>query len=251
MALDAYEATGQLKRVSQRTDWISNTVVLEREPTPTKPGITQISLNPSQTLDKAILCPKYLHKLHGMQYMSVKDIQEAFQNIPLSLRSSLMTTTFRPWGRHRWTRPPFGIIWGYYPLHPKNGSAEFIWYWPPSHQCCDEILIPGCVVNNTEARIDHERNLINVLKEFVQCHVKLHVNKMKLLVRKAIFMSHVTNTDGFQPNPVTVKAIIAMPTPTDKEAVSRFIGAINYLAKFCPQLSSVTQPLYNLTNPMI
>lgn len=74
---------------------------------------------------------------------------------------------------------------------------------------------------------------------------------MKLLVRKAIFMSHVTNTDGFQPNPVTVKAIIAMPTPTDKEAVSRFIGAINDLAKFCPQLSSVTQPLYNLTNPMV
>ncbi|RMX55270.1 hypothetical protein pdam_00021349 [Pocillopora damicornis] len=147
LALDAYEATGQLKRVSQRTDWISNTVVLEREPTPTKPGITRISLNPSQTLDKAIRCSKYLHKLHGMQYMSVIDIQEAFQNIPLSLRSSLMTTTFRPWG--------------YYPLHPKNGSAEFIWYWPPRHQCCDEILIPGCVANNTEARIDHERNLIN------------------------------------------------------------------------------------------
>ena len=36
-ALDTYEATGQLVRVSQPTDWISNMVVREREPTPTKP----------------------------------------------------------------------------------------------------------------------------------------------------------------------------------------------------------------------
>ena len=32
-----------------------------------------------------------------------------------------------------------------------------------------------------------------------------------------------------------------------KQAVRRFLGAINYLSKFCPQLSSVTQPLRDLT----
>lgn len=38
-----------------------------------------------------------------------------------------------------------------------------------------------------------------------------------------------------------------MLTPTDKQGIRRFLGAINYLSKFCPQLSSVTQPLINLT----
>lgn len=59
-----------------------------------------ICLDPSQTLNKAIRRPKYiiptleenLHKLHGMKYMTVIDVKEAFQNIPLTLRSSLMTT---------------------------------------------------------------------------------------------------------------------------------------------------------------
>ena len=60
-------------------------------------------------------------------------------------------------------------------------------------------------------------------------------------------MSHVTTTDGLQPNPVTVKAMITMPTPTEKQAVRRFLGNINYLAKFCSELSSVTQLQYNLT----
>jgi len=33
----------------------------------------------------------------------------------------------------------------------------------------------------------------------------------------------------------------------DKQGVRRFLEAINYLSKFCPQLSTVTQPLPNLT----
>ena len=37
-----------------------------------------------------------------------------------------------------------------------------------------------------------------------------------------------------------------MPTLIDQQAVRRFLRAINYLAKFCPKLSDVTQPLRNL-----
>ena len=60
----------------------------------------------------------------------------------------------------------------------------------------DDILVPGCGVTDIEARIDHDRNLIAVLERFEQNHVKLNVNKMKFLVRKATFMGHVLTTDG-------------------------------------------------------
>ena len=58
VALDTYKATSQLIRVSQPTDWISNMVVREREPTPTKLGKVRICLDPSQTFNKAIRHPK-------------------------------------------------------------------------------------------------------------------------------------------------------------------------------------------------
>ena len=86
-----------------------------------------------------------------------------------------------------------------------------------------------------------------MLGGFEQRHVKLNFNKMKFLIRKATFMSHVTTMDGPQLNPVTVKAIIAMPTPTESQEVCQFLGAINYLGKFCSQLSSVTELLCNLS----
>ena len=117
-ALDTYEATGHLVRVSQPTEWISNMVVRERPATPTKPGKMRVCLDPSQTLNKAIRRPKYiiptleenLHKLHNVKYMTIIDVKEAFLNIPLTLRSSLMTTMSTPWGRYRWTRLPFWNI---------------------------------------------------------------------------------------------------------------------------------------------
>ena len=95
--------------------------------------------------------------------------------------------------------------------------------------------------------MDHDRILIAVLEGFEQCHVELNVNKVKFLICKATFMSHVTTMDGLQPNPVTIKAIIAMPTPNESQAVHQFLGAINYLAKFCSQLSSITQLQCNLS----
>ena len=227
-------------------------VVREREPTPTKPGKIRICLDPSQTLNKAIRRPKYiiptleenLHKLHGMKYMTVIDVKEAFQNIPLTVKSSLMTTMYTPWGRYRWTRLPFGISsaseeWQRR-IHMVLEDLQII-------IIADEILIPGCGGTDTAARIDHDRKLIAVLEKFEQHHVKLNVNKMRFLVRRATFMGHVITTDGLQPNPATVQALVTMPTPTDKQAVRRFLGAINYLSKFCPQLSSVTQPLRDLT----
>lgn len=81
----------------------------------------------------------------------------------------------------------------------------------------DDILISGCSATDTEARIDYDRNLIAVLVRFEQHHVKLNVNKMKFLVRKAAFMGHVITTDGLQPNPITVQAIVAIATPTDNK----------------------------------
>ena len=226
-------------------------VVLERESTPTKAGKIRICLDPSKTLNKAIRRPKYiiptlednLHKLHGMKYMTVIDVKEAFQNIPLTLRSSLMTTMYTPWGHYRWTRLPFGISsaseeWQHR-IHIVLEGLQVI-------SNADDILIPGCTTD-TEARIDHDRNLIAVLECFKQHHKKLNLSKMKFLMREAVFMGHVITTDGLQPNPVTVLAIVNRPNPKDKQGVRRFLGTINYLSKFCPLLSTVTQPLRNLT----
>ena len=110
-------------------------VVRERESTPTKPGKVRICLDPSHTLNKAIRRPKYiiptfeenLHKLYGMTYMTVIDVKEAFQNIPLPFGISS--------GSEEWQRR----------IHMVLEGLQVI-------SIADDILIPGCGTTETEAR---------------------------------------------------------------------------------------------------
>ena len=125
-------------------------IIWEIEPTPTKPGKIRICLDPSQTLNKAIQHPNYIiptleenfYMPHGMKYMTVISVKEVFQNIPLTVKSPLLTTMFMPWGRYRWTRLPFGISsaseeWQRQ-IHMVLEGLQVI-------SIADDILVPGCV----------------------------------------------------------------------------------------------------------
>ena len=48
-------------------------------------------------------------------------------------------------------------------------------------------------------------------------------------------------------DPAKVAAITQMPTPENKEDVRRLIGMVNYLFRYCPNLSSVAASLRDLT----
>ena len=46
-----------------------------------------------------------------------------------------------------------------------------------------------------------------------------------------------------QPDPEKIKAIQHMPPPTDKKGIERLIVTVNYLAKFFPNMSTITIPI--------
>ena len=48
--------------------------------------------------------------------------------------------------------------------------------------------------------------------------------------------------DSIITDPNKVRAIKDMPTPTDEKSLKRFVGMVNYLSKFLPNLSSVSEP---------
>ena len=59
-------------------------------------------------------------------------------------------------------------------------------------------------------------------------------------------MGHLITAEGLRPDPDKVSAIVDMPSPTDKQAVQRFLGMVNYVQKFAPHLLEVTKPLPDL-----
>lgn len=91
-ALDKLINTGQLVRVNEPTPWISNMVVRERPASATKSAKVRICLDPSQTINKAIIRPVYpiptleenIYRFNRAKIFSVFDIKDAFQTIELT-----------------------------------------------------------------------------------------------------------------------------------------------------------------------
>ena len=54
------------------------------------------------------------------------------------------------------------------------------------------------------------------------------------------------SAEGVRPDQEKIKAITEMPAPIDKKGVQRLLGTVNYLAKFVPNMSTVTDPIRKL-----
>ena len=55
-------------------------------------------------------------------------------------------------------------------------------------------------------------------------------------------------SEGVKPDPKKVSAIKDMEAPRNSEDVRRFLGHVNYMATFLPNLSAESEPLRRLLN---
>lgn len=51
------------------------------------------------------------------------------------------------------------------------------------------------------------------------------------------------SAEGVKPDPKKIEDITAIAVPTTKVELQRFLGMVNYLGKFIPNLSDETAPL--------
>ena len=98
-----------------------------------------------------------------------------------------------------------------------------------------------------EAQADHDRRFIALLERCDQRSIKLNAGKLCFKLKEAKFMGIIISDSGLKPDPDKVAALTQMATPQNKPALLRFIGVVNYRSPFCPNLSSVIQPLRMLT----
>lgn len=61
------------------------------------------------------------------------------------------------------------------------------------------------------------------------------------------YIGHILTPDGVKADPAKLKAILEMKQPSDVAGVRRILGTVNYLAKFLPHLSQLSEPLRQLT----
>lgn len=104
----------------------------------------------------------------------------------------------------------------------------------------DDILI------HAETEEQHDRRLAEALKVIEAAGLKLNQAKCKLKQRHVRFLGHLIDEAGVRADPNKVTGIGNFPQPQNATELKRFLGMVNYLAKFVPELSTVAHPLYEL-----
>ncbi len=112
----------------------------------------------------------------------------------------------------------------------------------------DDVLIYGCGQTQEEAEKDRDENLYHVLLRMQQVKDTLNPAKWRFNTQNAIFMGFQLSLEGVRPTPFMVEAISKMSKPADPQAVQRYLGMLNYLAKCCLKLSDVVTCLRELTH---
>ena len=82
-----------------------------------------------------------------------------------------------------------------------------------------------------------------ILNKLRKANVTLNVDKCQFSQRSIKFLGQIVNKDGI---PAKVKAIREMPAPTNISEVQCFMGMVNQLRKFCPQLANKAKPIHEL-----
>ncbi|KAL9974060.1 hypothetical protein ACROYT_G011057 [Oculina patagonica] len=82
-------------------------------------------------------------------------------------------------------------------------------------------------------------------------NLRLNEKKARLRQQEVPFIGHILTPEGLKPDPCKVEAIVQMPDPTDVHSLRRFLGMVNYLAKFLPRLSDETEVPRNSLKRML
>ena len=110
----------------------------------------------------------------------------------------------------------------------------------------DDFIIAGFDDIKEEAHKSLEQNERSFFTRCKEWNLKLNRDNVQRAQTNVRFMGHQLTPEGLKPDPVKVEAIAAMPEPDNVTALKRFLGMVNYLSKFMPHLSEMTEPLRRL-----
>ena len=218
------------------TPWVSS-VTFPRKPN----GEVRVCLDPSN-LNKAIIrehhkpmtVEEIAHELAGATVYTKANALKAFLQIHLTHEASLLTTFHSHRGWLRLLGMPFGAKMSQDIFQLRmNAILE---------QCPGVIGIHDDMVIFGVDQQDHDANLINLLNI---CQEGLVLNSKKLELRReqVTFFRAEYSAQGMHPDPKKVQGITEMTVPKDKQQLQSFLGMVNYMGTFIPNLSHHTEPL--------
>ena len=234
--LDRMEKSGVITKVNQPTEWCASMVVRaqSKRQSPHLCGSVEAQRKREEGETSTA---------RGGPDLSTVGRSQTVHEVGCQLRVlanpfSSCTTFITPFGSYRFNRLPFGISSA--PEHFQKRMSEALTGLAGTVCMMDDILIHGAT------REEHDQRLQAVLQRLSDLGMTLNAEKCIFAQTSVKFLGHVVDTQAIGPDPDKIEAVVQFATPTSVGEVRRFLGMVNQLSKFSPNLASHTQPLREL-----
>ena len=186
----------------------------------------------SRTLDNVS------HLLKDVKHFSVFDATKGFFHLPIDALSRLLTVMLTPEGVYVLNVLAMG-------LHNAGDLFESVLHdllsgLPGVTNIADDILIYG------STQEEHDANVIHFLECCLEIDLHLNPDKVKINYKSVPFFGMILTESGIKPDPKKAEAIHNWSTPTNVSELLSFLGSVNYLSQFIPELSRLGKPLQAL-----
>ena len=179
-----------------------------------------------------------LPKLVGAKKFSIFDSTKSFFNLTLTKRALLLTTFGTMYGRYCYLRVPMGAS-----LSSDVHQFKVDEIFQDIAQCegiADDIVIFSC---NDD---DHDNTLYAVLDQAREVGMKFNPDKCIFKQDSISFYGISLSKDGVKPNPRKIQAIKLLPEPKTEALLQSFLGIVNDLSRFSPNIAKMTINLHAL-----
>ena len=192
-----------------------------------------------RTYHKTPTVEEITHKLQGSTTFSKLDAKSGYWCVQLDQDSSALTSFNSPAGRYRFKRLPFGL---------RVSQDVFQEKMDMILQGCDGTMhITDDIVVFGTSPEEHDRNLHKLMFQARKMGLVFNPNKCVIRMNQVNFFGMVYTKDGVRPDPKKTEEIANLPAPSSVKELQQFLGMVQYMSSFIPNLSDKTSVLRDLT----
>ncbi len=223
------------------TEWLSALAFSRKDSGKLRVCLDPKDLNEAikRTYHKTPTIEEITHKLSGARVFSKIDARHGYWSVQLDSESSKMTSFSGPDGRYRFKRLPFGIKVAQDIFQEKMDAI--LASCPGTLNISDDILVFG------SSDEDHDRNLHNLMHQARGQGLVFNPEKCVIRATEVEFFGMIYTRDGVRPSERKAQEIAELPSPKTVRELQQFLGMVQYMAGFLPNLSSQTAILRSLT----
>ena len=224
------------------SSWSSNPLVVPKKTGDWRVAIDYRKLN-SQTKTFAFPMPtirSLLDKLLGCKYLSTIDLLKGFHQIPIKKEHRQYTAFSFDNQLYQYKRISFGLVNAparFQQLMAKVlkgliGKFCFVYM--------DDILVFS---KSFDDHIDHIRQVSERLRD---AKLTCRVDKCSFGKTKVKYLGYIISEKGIQKDPKKESAVREFPVPNNTKKLAQFLGLASWYRDFCPNLSTIAEPLQRL-----